>query len=144
MAVEKYPGSRSSMMHVRHQKASSSSMNSNRQPATKFMPCDTILSSHHQEKFTSSTSTQNNVQSNSPVQRLGKQSVANLTVPHRWVASSIRGQEPTQGIAPSAIHHWMPWEGPVQVLLDLHVPVPAAVVLRRLALCWDTLVLCYL
>lgn len=39
MAVEKYPGSKSSITQASDQNASSSSMNNSRQPATKFIPC---------------------------------------------------------------------------------------------------------
>ena len=43
MAVEKYPGSKSSITQANDQNASSSSMNNSRQPATKFIPCSLTM-----------------------------------------------------------------------------------------------------
>ena len=53
----------------------------------------------------------------------GATEVSHLAVTDRWIAACIRGQQASQSIAAAAVHDRVAWEGPVQVLLDLHVPV---------------------
>ena len=110
------------MMQASDQKASSSSMNSSRHPATKFIPCSQHPLVPHPPPLKSFTQRpfpgpNHAVPEHAIAWRGGP--AAHLAVPYGGVAPGIRCEQAAEGVPAAGVHDRVAWEGPVQVLLYL-------------------------